>query len=114
MRHARLQTLTWFLRKSRAKRSYETLVLQTRSVTRGGSLVRNACLETVRVPFWRKFRTKRSFCRLVARSLACALLRICAALVESAFGWRRVTGKRETCWCKPSVSLVSGMIGDIM
>ena len=39
---------------------------------------------------------------------------ICAALVENAFAWHHATGKRETCWRKRGVSLVSGMIGGIM
>ena len=41
-------------------------------------------------------------------------MRICAALVESAFASRRATGERETCWCKRGVSLVSGMIGGLV
>ena len=41
-------------------------------------------------------------------------MRICAALVESAFAWRRATGERETRWRKRGASLVSGMIGGIM
>ena len=42
-------------------------------------------------------------------------MRICAALVESAFARRRATeGERETCWCKRGVSLVSGVIGGIV
>ena len=36
-----------------------------------------------------------------------------AALVESAFAWRRATGERETCWRERGVSLVSGMIRGI-
>ena len=47
----------------------------------------------------------RSWCR--------SAMRICAALVGSAFAWRRSTGERESCWCKRGVSLVSGMIGGI-
>ena len=43
-----------------------------------------------------------------------AAIKICAALVGSVFVWRRATGERKTCWCKRSVSLVSGMIGGIM
>ena len=35
-------------------------------------------------------------------------MRTCAALVGSAFAWRRAAGERETCWCKRGVSLVSG------
>ena len=58
-----------------------------------------ACGQTV----WRNY----------VRDVAVAM-RICAALVESAFAWRRATGERETCWCKPGVSLVSGMIGGIL
>ena len=38
-------------------------------------------------------------------------MRICAALVETAFAWRRATGERETCWRKRGVPLVTGMIG---
>ena len=41
-------------------------------------------------------------------------MRICAALVGSAFARRRATGERETRWCKRGVSLVSGMIGGIV
>ena len=36
-------------------------------------------------------------------------MRICAALVESAFALHRATGERETCWRKRGVSLVSGI-----
>ena len=43
-----------------------------------------------------------------------ASMRFCAALVESAFAWRRATGERETCWRKCGVSLVSGMIDGIV
>ena len=35
---------------------------------------------------------------------------ICAALVGSAFAWRRATGEREPCWRKRGVSLVSGIV----
>ena len=42
------------------------------------------------------------------RSSCRSAVRICAALVGSAFA-RRATGERETCWCKRGVSL-SGMI----
>ena len=48
------------------------------------------------------------------RSLCCSAIGICAALVESAFAWRRATGERETCWCKRGVSLVSGVICGIV
>ena len=40
-------------------------------------------------------------------------MRICAALVESAFARPRATGERETRRRKRGVSLVSGMLGGI-
>ena len=39
---------------------------------------------------------------------------ISAALVQSAFAWRRATGEPETCWCKRGVSLVIGLMVGIM
>ena len=53
---------------------------------------------------------RRNYVRDVTRSA----MRICAALVESAFAWRRDTGEGETRCCKRRASLVSGMIGGIV
>ena len=49
--------------------SYETLVLENRRFTFGGSLVRSARFGDLALHFWRKSRTKRSFWRLGASLL---------------------------------------------
>ena len=68
--------------------SYETLVLETWRFTFGGGLVRNGFGAGLR----------RGLCSpnvVYGKELS-------------------ATGERETCWCKRSVSLVSGMIGGIV